>query len=163
MGLATQFSAEDQAYLLSFGTDALNALLVDDVWTEAVERSPAKAAGVGRMLAGTLVKVADESPRIHRLLTGSVDQLNAIWPDAIYGWLSEDADRELRSYVAEFGGLGDASVHFAKDLKDVLTHEASVISGKAEELEAGGLDLMGDMELKPKVAMAIPPSAFWAS
>lgn len=149
-------SFNDRSVLIQFGSSCLELLMLDDLWTKAVESNDPDAVNIGRRMQRLIGDLREGRSVAANIIGQGRAVLNAAWPSLRERWnLSLDASRVLEAYFAEYrGGFGDAGAAIAADLDVGLEDELTLLSSKIEELEELG-ESTGDLRLRQKIALGI--------
>jgi hypothetical protein len=145
----------DRAYLQRFSTNALDLLLLDGLWTEAVDTRDAAAASLGHEMRARIDLVLGSTERLPALLAPFASYLDASWPGLLEA--SEHLDAHtfaFHRYLEEHGGLGTASLEFSRTLRAELAAERVDLLAKIVNLEAGELAL-SDLKWSRSLALGV--------
>lgn len=148
-------SLNDRLYLLHFSTDALDLLLLDDLWSDAANMKDPRAATVGRAMVSSIETLRGRIGPLSGLLTQAAPYLDSNWPAMLERWELPPAEaHRLDRYVSERGGLGAAGVELAQSLDKALGVDLDEILLKTAGFEAGELSA-GDMAWTTRTALGV--------
>ena len=128
-------SLHDRTYFLDFALRCTELLVIDDLWTEAMDRREPTSAELGHRMLGLIGGIREMSEQVSGALHQLSRSLNAVWPELRSQWLSVEQAEVLDAYIGQFGGFGDAAAWLAGELDESLATEADLIARKLDELE----------------------------
>jgi len=129
-------SLQDRSDLVRFGNSCIDLLMLDYLWTLAVETKDPEAAGIGRRMLALIGTMRHEGGRASELVRSSRVELNSTWPQIREQHrLPQEQMAAIDGFIKEYGGLGDAGFSVAQELDNTLGAEASAIAGKIADFE----------------------------
>ncbi len=148
-------SLQDRSDLVRFGNSCIDLLMLDYLWTLAVETKDPEAAGIGRRMLALIGTMRHEGGRASELVRSSRVELNSTWPQIREQHrLPQEQMAAIDGFIKEYGGLGDAGFSVAQELDNTLGAEASAIAGKIADFERGG-GSAGDMSRRGKIMLGV--------